>query len=247
MASFEGSDVLHNIVKLHHRRISIALGPCGALAPAPMKLSRLGIASVLIFAACSAATLSAQVTISHLGSFDNYGASGTGQSFTPVDAAGTFPTSSAYLTQMQFQVAAQGSSVLPIYLDIYTSLSATVFSGYVGSSTNTQDWESASTVTWNFANLELDKNTTYYAVFSENTEGGEGVYRPTYYFSGTYAGGDFLYNAAVSSGLDAGFSATFNTTAVPEPSTYAAIAGLAVFGLVLLRRRSSKSGQAAVG
>lgn len=200
-----------------------------------MKHSLLRRLFACMFAAGLAATVSAQVSLSYL-TGSGAGASVTGQSFTPGDA-GTFPTSTAYLTQMQFQTGMDvGGS---IYLDVYTGLSAGVFSGYVGSSTNSNVWVSGATQTWSFDNLALDKATVYFAVFSTDATDGNVVNRPTAYATGTYGGGVLIYNGAVSPGLDAGFSATFTTPAVPEPATYGAFAGLAALILTAIRRRWS--------
>ena len=198
-----------------------------------MTLSILRTLFSLILAAGFAAALPAQVSLNYL-TGSGAAASASGQSFTPGDA-GVFPTSIAYLTQMQFQA---GMSVAgSIYLDVYSGLSSGVYSGYVGSSIDSQVWVSGTTLAWNFDSLALAKSTIYYAVFSTDAIDGSVVSRPTAYESDTYGGGTLIYNNAISSGLDAGFSATFTTADVPEPATYAAFAGLAALALTIVRRR----------
>lgn len=202
-----------------------------------MKSSCLKVLSSLILMAGFSATASAQLSLNYL-TGAGAAASVSGQSFTPGDA-GTFPTSTAYLTQMQFQAGMTVSG--SIYLDIYSGLSSGVFSGYVGSSTDSQVWASGTTLTWNFDNLALDKSTTYYAIFSTDAIDGNDTTRPTAYESDAYSGGVLIYSNAISPTLDAGFSATFNTAAIPEPATYGTLAGLAVLALVGVRRRRNRA------
>ena len=191
--------------------------------------------SLAAVAVCS--TASAQLSLSYLGGSD-IAPSGTGQSFTASDA-GTFPTSTAYLTAMTFQLP--GSDLINIgtaYLDIYSDAG---LSTYVGSSTNSQDWGASDfgqTKTFTFGNLALDKNTTYYAAFSSDPTAGSIVDRTILYDSSNpYAGGKLIYGGTPQTGLDANFTATFATSAVPEPSTYALLAGAAALALSAVRRR----------
>ena len=196
------------------------------------------LGSALLFATAICGTASAQLTLSYI-SGNTSAASGTGESFTPADA-GSFPTASAFLTQMTFETPSSVSfnRGLATYLDIYSNSALTA---YVGSSTNSQSWEagdSLQTKTWSFAALELDKSTTYYAAFSADPITGSVVNREIeIYGSNPYSGGALIYNSNLTPSLDANFSATFNPSAVPEPSTDAAFAGLATLGLVALRRR----------
>lgn len=195
-----------------------------------MSFIRIGLLLASIFSFMAAA--SAQVTLSYLNG-EGGAASGTGQSFT-VNAA-DFPTSTAYLTQIQFQT--EYGQAGDIYIDIYTTLTGGNFSGYVGSSTNSNVWEDTALKTWTFDHLALDVDLTYYAVYSSDATDGGVVNRPTPYQSDVYAGGVLIYNSAPAGSLDAGFAITLAATAVPEPSTYAALAGVAVLGLALWRRR----------
>lgn len=196
----------------------------------PLRRACLG----LILAAFAVAPAHAQLTLSYLDGTTTP-ASVSGQSFTPGDA-GTFPTASAYLTSMQFE--AGGNTSGAVYLDLYSSLSSGVYGGYLGSSTNSQVWTTGSLLTWNFDSIALDKDTTYYAIFSSDAADGAPITRPVKTSSANpYTGGTMIYSNTSILSYDANFTATFATTAVPEPSTYAALAGLVALGFVMVRRR----------
>jgi hypothetical protein len=137
--------------------------------------------------------------------------------------------------QLQFQTGMNVSG--SIYLDVYSALSSGVFSGYVGSSINSNVWVSGATQTWSFNNIALDKTSVYFAVFSTDAVDGNVVNRPTAYAGDTYSGGVLIYNSAATPSLDAGFSATFATSVVPEPATYGAFAGLIALTSAAFRRR----------
>lgn len=136
----------------------------------------------------------------------------------------------------------------PVFLDVYTTLSGGVFSGYLGSSSSSVAW--ASTVqdqpySFDFAGLTLGSNTKYWFVFSEdNVEGDDANFRMKLNTSGNDTtpgeGKGYLVNDTIqgltSSGAtqDWGFAFTANFTPVPEPS----IAALCLIGgACLLRRR----------
>ena len=198
--------------------------------PPPMSLLRIGLLLSLAFSFLT--TASAQVTLSYLNG-EGGAASGTGQSFT-VNGA-DFPTSTAYLTQIQFQT--EYGQPGDIYLDIYTTLTEGVFSGYVGSSINSNVWADTALKTWTFDHLALDVDATYYAVYSSDATDGGVVNRATPIQEDVYAGGVLIYSSIPSGSYDAGFSVTLAATAVPEPSTYAMLLGMAVLGIALWHRR----------
>lgn len=203
-----------------------------------MKLSSLRLPVSLLLALGLAGALRAQLTLSFPSS-SSAPASVSGQSFTPGDA-GAFPTANAYLTQMTFQVSGFISPSSPVYLDIYADSG---FTSYVGSSTNSQTWNSSNNLaieTWEFDNLTLDKSSIYYAIYSSDDVAGSLQTYSTYASSSSvYAGGALIYNGSAFPAYDASFSATFATSAVPESSTYALLAGAAALGLVAWRRRST--------
>jgi hypothetical protein len=183
-------------------------------------------------------SLSAQLTISYLNG-TNGAHDGTGQSYIPGDA-GSFPTSTAYLSQMTFITSPDGdwtpaSDTTPTYLNIFSDAG---LSTLVGASTNTQLWDVGNviTLTWSFDDLALDTSTTYYAAFSTAPTAGFVINQPIECDnSSPYPDGYLIYNGSNLGFSDANFTATFQT--VPEPSTYGALAGLTALGLALVRRR----------
>ena len=191
------------------------------------------------------ASLHAQVFISQpLGG--NTGDDGnTGQSFTPaVHTSGSFVDAHAYLTQFTF-VVSPGSALpsTPAFLDIF---SGGLVIGLVDASINTQNWAAlgaGATATFNFSgNVALDVNSTYFAVFSDSptalVEGGVRAGRGIVFASGDpYAGGELFHDNSATGSLDAEYTATFATApSIPEPSTFAALLGLTVLGVALMRR-----------
>jgi hypothetical protein len=203
---------------------------------------------VVILCFLGAATvLPAQLVLSYP-TTDSAPASVSGQSFTPGDA-GSFPTSYAYLTEFTFQVSPGNVPTGPVYLDIYAD---TAFSAFVGSSSNSQIWtndDDLAIETWTFDYLALDKSTTYYAIYSADAGAGALQYFTTYATNThPYSGGAMIYGGSITPGYDTSFSARFATaSAVPEPSTYAALAGLAAFVLVVWNRVRSARRVKAVG
>lgn len=195
----------------------------------------------------SAAILAASVSHASVLSIDQHlpaditdaggwgGNNNQGQSFQPSDA-GAFPNS-AYLTEFSFITSGQTSnlSATPTYLSIYTGNGSV----YVGSSTNTQLWSTTLTeLSWTFDDLELNPTASYQAFFSTGAGAGNLITQPLVYSaSNPYAHGD-LWNGGPYGGLDAYFTATFNTqiSVVPEPSSYALFAGLAGLGFCVVRR-----------
>jgi len=200
-------------------------------------------AKILFVALLLGASLQAQVVISQP-VFTNNGSNGNeGQSFTPNNPTnGGFTGSTAYLTQFTFVAATAGTPpTTPIYLLIYTSYSGNVAGTLLETSTNTQTWSTVGyggTATFNFTGVAggvaLDKNTVYFAVFSESSSS---VVNPSHDLkinnTNPYPGGLLLHQGSELAPWDSVFSATF---AIPEPSTYAALAGLAVLGLAVWRR-----------
>lgn len=94
--------------------------------------------------------------------------------------------------------------------------------------------------TWSFDHLELAKSSVYYVVYSTDAVAGSVANRTTAYDSNVYSGGALIYNSSLTPSLDANFSATLATSAIPEPTTYATFAGLAALGSAALRRRRRK-------
>lgn len=209
------------------------------------RLSGALLGAALLLAAMPA---SAQVVISQPLA-NTAGLTNDGQSFTPsIHTSGTFASSNAYLTQFSFVTSTQPSSTnAPVYLLIFSSFNGYVGTGLMQASTNTQAWQTLGTgvtATFNFAgDVPLDTGTRYYAVFSESptgysfTSGATG--RNVMWYGDAYAGGDMLSSGGTYGGADVQFTATFATNAVPEPSAYAALAGLCAVGFAMWRRKAS--------
>jgi len=139
----------------------------------------------------------------------------------------------------------------PVFLDVYSTLSSGVFSGYLGSSSTSVAW--ANTVqdqaySFAFAGLTLSSSTKYWFVFSEdNLAGDDANFRVKLNTSGNDTtpgeGKGYLVNDTVQgltqggANQDWGFAFTADFTPVPEPS----IAALClVAGACLLRRRRAR-------
>jgi hypothetical protein len=108
---------------------------------------------------------------------------------------------------------------------------------YVSQATNSVNLSALTSVS--FSNL----NTSLWDTFNPSTFSRTvtGVALPNISFVGFFL--DATYSSAANTGVLESFSlASFNytgTSAIPEPSTYAAIAGLTVLGFVACRRRRS--------
>lgn len=140
------------------------------------------------------------------------------------------------------------SADTPVYVDLYSSYSGGVFSGYLGSSASSVTWSSTvadTPYTFSFAGVVLQASQKYWFVFSEdNLEGEVSNFRAKLNTSGTDAtpgaGKGYLVGDIVQSVTSAGasqdwaFAYTLNITPIPEPSTAAL---LALSGLALMLRK----------
>ncbi|MFC4992504.1 PEP-CTERM sorting domain-containing protein [Rubritalea tangerina] len=138
------------------------------------------------------------------------------------------------------------------YLHIYDSVtfntadgSITAFGNLVGISTNTQNIGANATdlsaVQWNFSNTAVAANTEYYFITSTSTNAGQDIVSSGYelvtgnpYADGrSFASNNFFNTSAA---WDLNFSASFDTEAIPEPSS-TALLGLAGLALIMRRRK----------
>ena len=176
------------------------------------------------------------------------GLNNDGQSFTPgIHTSGTFASSNAYLIQFAFVTSnTLNSTNAPVYLLIFSNFSSYVGSGLIQASTNTQAWQTlgtGATATFDFAgDVALDTGTKYYAVFSESPtmyafpSGSAG--RNVMWNSDAYSGGEMLSSGGEYGGTDVQFTATFATSAIPEPSAYAALFGLSAVGFAMWQKKA---------
>ena len=102
-----------------------------------------------------------------------------GASFTPSvnDAPPTPAPTTVDLTQYSMDVYGRSGRTDNYYLQIYTGITSSGGTGFVGSSTNgivypTADGGGSNVVTWSFNNLALNYTTKYYALFSTTSTQG---------------------------------------------------------------------------
>jgi hypothetical protein len=169
---------------------------------------------------------------------DTATAGNLGQTFLPSDSG--ISAGTAYLTSFTFYKSNAGvPSTGSRYLHIATNMVTGIESGFVGSSTNAVNWSTASggdPMVFNFSYLALDPNTTYFALFSNtSTAGNLAAGALIFQNSDVYANGSLLHDGTFYAAGDAKFSASFS--AVPEPATYAALAGLIAIGVAMRKKR----------
>jgi len=203
------------------------------------------LGAAVLLAAISA---SAQVVISQPLSSTS-GLNNDGQSFTPsIHTSGTFASANAYLTQFTFVTSnTLNATNAPVYLLIFSDFSGSVGSGLIQASTNTQAWQTlgtGATATFDFAgDVALDTGTKYYAVFSESPTmyafpSGSGGRNVMWNSGDAYSGGAMLSSGGEYGGTDVQFTATFATSAIPEPSAYAALFGLSAVGFAMWQKKA---------
>jgi hypothetical protein len=134
-------------------------------------------------------------------------------------------------------------------------LYSSAYTGTVGDlGTGTNFMASATTsdgCTWSFDDVELDSSTTYYfyvTCLQSDCEAANGTGYGYWdywldYNTGNYTGGQSFF-ASGDNGTAATFSTwnsardfLFSVNGVPEPSTYAGLAGLAALGFAAMKRR----------
>jgi hypothetical protein len=139
------------------------------------------------------------------------------------------------------------SADTPVFIDIYTSLSAGVFSGYLGSSTSSVLWSGTTAdqpFTFNFTGITLQSSSKYWLVFSEdNVDGDISNFRAKLNTSGDNLtpgpGKGYLINdtsqalTQANAEQDWAFAYSVSFMPIPEPS----VLSLGLLGLVVLARR----------
>jgi hypothetical protein len=141
-----------------------------------------------------------------------------------------------------------------VFIDIYTTYSGGVFSGYIGSSSSSINWNNTTAggnYTFDFSGIILESTTKYWFAFStDNLNGNIGNFRMNLNTSGTDGtagpGHGYLVNdtaQAVSANNSGSLGAlqdwgpAFTIQAVPEPSV-AVLSSLGVSALLFFRRRA---------
>lgn len=173
--------------------------------------------------------------------------------FTAPDAGPTL-SNPIYLTDLTLRRGTAGGTApsgdpTNALLKIYTTQTPSAAS-FVADSTNTLSFSTTAgeaNLTYNFNSVALNPATTYYFYFANTT--GDGSATPITFTAGrlnvsnaaadTYTSGNLINparTAAADTAYDAVFSASFNSTPVPEPSSIA-LAALAGIGVLALRRR----------
>ena len=79
-------------------------------------------------------------------------------------------------------------------------------------------------------------STTYYAVFSTSSSSIANPNHGVMINNESYGGGNLLHSGSELVGNDAKFTATFATSAVPEPATNAVVFGLGALAFLAWRR-----------
>jgi hypothetical protein len=228
------------------------------LVPKPMKTNCL---TTLALAALAASTLTANAS-SVITSYEtvtgprdgNQAGPMWGQFITPDIGSAGGPHGTLYLQSLSYQAADDGTRATgEVYLHAYTTFSTdgggaiTELGGFTAASTSTVDLgaiDPNGTLTWTFAGNDAFSASTSY-IFVPSTSPTEVTFADTSSLVGAayaldvgdlYAGGDSLRGNGGNTGWDQHFEATFDTVAVPEPST-AGLFGFAGLTLLLRRRR----------
>lgn len=157
----------------------------------------------------------------------------TGQSFlTPNDGTADLMTGFTWLTNTNTPM---GAGSLYLFDQEYLGTPAAIASG-TGLLATSATYSAGS---YSFGGgVVLDPNTQYWAYTSSAQQVGITIgnaYANGSYYSSSGSGVNFAMNVG---GTDAAFAVT--ASPVPEPSTYAALTGLAALGLAAWRRRVSR-------
>ncbi len=228
------------------------------LAPKPMKTNCL---TTLALAALAASTLTANAS-SVITSYEtvtgprdgNQAGPMWGQFITPDIGSTGGPHGTLYLQSLSYQAADDGTrQTAEVYLHAYTTFTTngggavTGIGGFTAASISTVNLSAIGpngTLTWDFAGDDAFDGSISY-MFVASTSPTEATLADTSSLQGStyaldvgnlYAGGDSLRGNGNNSGWDQHFEATFDTVAVPEPST-AGLFGFAGLTLLLRRRR----------
>ncbi len=178
---------------------------------------------------------------------------GRGQSFT-VSAQGQGAGSLGGATQVRlddvtfmygqtFQATSAGASFSRLYVyDTLPSNLTDLNTGVGALYTSTSSSSSGFFATHSFTSAFVDTSTTYYLFYNANQQ-----FRYSF-ATNPYSGGRIWYRQGPTSDwqmtggadqLDAYF--VINTSVIPEPATFSTLAGLAVLGCILSRRRRTQS------
>lgn len=176
----------------------------------------------------------------------------TGSSFTTDNSAAAFTLNSITLRMMDAQV--NNIFFAGFRVSIYTNggdnRPGTELAGYVAAGEGDGEPVTAGDYIYSFS-ANLAANTTYWTVVSVQAPQPDGIYKANLVFNtNTDAGSTWLlnkYSISSDSGATWGFasnggllmSVEATASAIPEPSTYAMLAGLGALGLAMVRRRVS--------
>jgi len=212
-------------------------------------------ARLLLLALVLPALLSAQTVVFNNTSLTTYTSTYTMQGTSVPEVAQRFTTAASgplTLSAVSLRVNSVASAAWQPVIGIYTSNGTTPGTTLVGSLTSDSGTIglTGTLATYTFSgSVDLAASTTYWVIFSDSdhnstvdfaiaqgSSGGTG----TWLQSGDYSAKVHSSNGTVWNPPATGFSLFMTmsaVTAVPEPATWAALAGLAALGLVLHRRR----------